>query len=165
MPEMRKFANEIALGGYVNLTGRRSRNVFPASSCKNAPGPFVECVQPEAFRRALFLRPNVHLTVNHDRVIGSTKGGELRLEEDEIGLKATALIHDKDVIYAAMWGRIKGWSFAFHALEESWEQIGDHLYRRTVKRLRLTEVSLLLNMRPAYPGTTVNLVEADRHDC
>ncbi len=161
---MRKTTTEIILDGYVNLTGRRSRNVFPASSCKNAPGPFVECVQPGAFRRALFLRPNVLLTVNHGRVIGSIKGGELRLEENEIGLKATALIRDEDVIRAAMWGRIQGWSFAFRALDESWEQIGDHLYRRTVKRLRLREVTLLLNGRPAYPGTTVNLVEGDHHD-
>lgn len=159
MPKMKKTTTEITLGGYVNLSGRRSRGIIPASDNKKAPGPFVECVQPGAFRRALFLRPNILLTVNHGRVIGSTKGEELQLEEDEIGLKATARIRDEEVIYAAMWGRIQGWSFAFHALDESWELIGDHLYRRTVKRLRLTEVSLLLDGRPAYPGTTVNLVE------
>ena len=165
MPEMRKTTTEITLDGYVNLAGRRSRGIIPASDSESAPGPFVECVQPGAFRQALFLQPNVLLKVNHGRVIGSTRGGELRLEEDAIGLKATALIRDEDIIYAAMWGRIQGWSFGFHALEESWEQIGDHLYRRMVKRLRLNEVSLLLNKRPAYPGTTVNLVEVNRHDC
>lgn len=161
---MKKIVTEITLGGYVNPTRQRSRNIFPASTCKNAPGPFVECVQPGAFHRALFWRPNVRLTVDHDRVIGSTRSGELQLVEDTIGLKAVALIRDDEVVYAAKWGRIRGWSFSFASLQDSWDQIGDHLYRRMIKRMSLHEVSLILNGCPAYPGTTVNLVEGDYYD-
>lgn len=160
---MKKSVHGIWLGGYVNRAGTRSRCVFQAY--EKAPGPYVECVQPGAFRRALlFPFPNVLLTVDHGRVIGSTWGGELRLEEDAAGLRALALIRDAEAIHAAQWGQLRGWSFSFFSLGVKWEQIGAHLYRRTVRSLILHDIALILRGSPAYPGTTVNLVKGDRYD-
>lgn len=157
MPESKE--TEIVLSGYVNRTGQRSRIVFSAESARGAPGPFVEYIEPGAFRRSLFWFPNVRLVVGHERVIGSCRSGELQLTEDICGLKAVARIRDKAVIQSAMWGRLQGWSFSFAALQSEWEQISDHLYQRTVKKMLLRDVSLAVNGRPSYPGTTVNLVE------
>lgn len=156
MPESKE--TEIVLSGYVNRTGQRSRVVFSAEPCREAPGPFVECIQPGAFRRSLFWFPNVRLVVDHGRRIGSCRGGELQLIEDSCGLKAVARVRDKAVIQAAMWGRLQGWSFTFSDLQAEWEQIGAHLYQRTIKKMLLRDVSLEVNGRPSYPGTTVNLV-------
>ena len=151
----------ITLSGYVHIPGTRSRHIFPASASITAPGPFVETIQPGAFQRALRrrLRPDVRLTVDHGRVIGSVKGGELTLEVDEHGLKAVARILDLEVIQNAMIGGLRGWSFSFTPLSSDWEQLGTNLYRRTVKRLLLREVSLMVCGVPAYPGTTVELAE------
>lgn len=156
MPETKDI--EIILEGYVNRTGQRSCIIFSADPSRRAPGPFVECIQPGAFRRSLFWFPNVQLVVDHGRCIGSCKSGELQLTEDSYGLKAVARIRDKEVIRAAMWGRLQGWSFSFAALQSEWEQISTHLYQQTVKKMLLRDVSLAVNGRPSYPGTTVSLV-------
>jgi len=152
----------ITLCGYVHIPGTRSRYVFNAvAGGPTAPGPFVETIQAGAFRQALRyrLRPDVRLTVDHGRVIGSVKGGELKLEEDERGLKAIALIRDPAVIRSAADSELRGWSFGYTPLASKWERLGDNLYRRTVTRLLLHEVTLAVCNLPAYPGTTIELVE------
>lgn len=152
----------ITLCGYVHIPGTRSCYVFNvAAGGPSAPGPFVETIQAGAFRQALRyrLRPDVRLTVDHGRVIGSVKGGELKLEEDERGLKAIALIRDPAIIRSAADSELRGWSFGYTPLASEWERLGTNLYRRTVTRLLLREISLMVYNAPAYPGTTVELVE------
>ena len=152
----------ITLCGYVHIPGTRSCCVFNAAAGgPSAPGPFVEAIQAGAFRQALRyrLRPDVRLTVDHGRMIGSIKGGELRLEEDTRGLKAIALICDHAVIQCAADSGLRGWSFGYTPLASEWERLGTNLYRRTVTRLLLREISLMVYNAPAYPGTTVELAE------
>lgn len=161
---MKKCAAEILVEGYAHRTGTRSSCVFPVDSHPGAPGPFVEYIQPGAFRLSLFWNRNILLTVDHKRIIGSTRDGRLRLSEDDTGLKAVARIRDSDDINSAKNGRIQGWSFTFVPVQTEWKRIGADLYRRTLKRVYLTEVSLEVSGKPAYPGTTVNLVEVNGYD-
>ena len=58
---------------------------------------------------------DVKLLLNHDdsKVLGSTKQGNLELNEDNIGLHARATITDPDVVQKAKHGDLRGWSFGF----------------------------------------------------
>lgn len=120
-------------------------------------GQFIERICKGAFKKALKRNDDVHILLNHDwnRDLGSTKKGNLELEEDNIGLKARAIITDKDVIEKARNGELVGWSFGFQDrdVENTIEQGMPH---RAVKDLDLAEVSILDRSKtPAYDGTLI----------
>ena len=104
--------------------------------------------------------PNVRLYFNHEREIGSEKGGELSLFEDNIGLHAEAVITDAEVVAAAKRGELRGWSFGFSGAKSSWEDVGENLKRRTLTDFDLSEVSILTKT-PAYVGTSVEMRSAE----
>ena len=120
-------------------------------------GQFIERICKGAFKKALNRNDDVHILLNHDwnRDLGSTKKGNLELEEDNIGLKARAIITDKDVIEKARNGELVGWSFGFQDrdVENTIERGMPH---RAVKDLDLAEVSILDKRKtPAYDGTLI----------
>lgn len=154
-------ANEIRISGYVNAVERDSRVLPPEMAC-GATSRFVEKVGAGAFKRALSRNPNVRLYFNHEREIGSEKGGELSLFEDNIGLHAEAVITDAEVVAAAKRGELRGWSFGFSGAKSSWEDVGENLKRRTLTDFDLSEVSILTKT-PAYVGTSVEMRSADEN--
>ena len=120
-------------------------------------GQFIERICKGAFKKALKRNNDVHILLNHDwnRDLGSTKQGNLELEEDNIGLKARAIITDKDVIEKARNGELVGWSFGFQDREVE-NTIERGMPHRAVKDLDLAEVSILdRTKKPAYDGTLI----------
>lgn len=144
--------NTVVLDGYVNVTQRESREL------SSPQGRFVEQIQPKTFERALQTNPHVDLLFNHnpDRKLGSTTEGNLSLREDNIGLRATATVTDPEIRAKAENGELRGWSFGFRCLKQSWGQRQDGVPKRTVEEIELGEVSLL-DITPAYVATSVEM--------
>lgn len=120
-------------------------------------GQFIERICKGAFKKALRRNDDVKILLNHDwnRELGSTKQGNLELEEDNIGLKARATITDPEVIEKARNGDLVGWSFGFTDREVE-NTIERGMPTRAVKDLNLEEVSILDRTKtPAYDGTLI----------
>lgn len=147
--------NALHIGGYVNAVERESRRL-PARMCGRAKSDFTEKISAGAFGRALQRATEIRLMYNHSRDIGGTSDGTLKLSEDNIGLKAEAVITDSEVISAAKRGELRGWSFGFTNASDRWENVSEGLQRRTLEDFELKEVSVL-SVTPAYVGTSVEL--------
>lgn len=150
-------ADSVEIEGYVNAIERASKPLW------SRIGQFIERICTGAFKKALQRNDDVAILLNHDwnRQLGSTKQGNLQLEEDTIGLHARATITDPEVIEEARRGELVGWSFGFkdRDVENAME---DGLPLRKVRDLDLFEVSLLnRKMTPAYNGTLVTTRAVD----
>lgn len=150
-------ADSVEIEGYVNAVERVSKPLW------SRIGRFIERICAGAFKKALKRADDVAILLNHDwnRQLGSTKQGNLQLEEDNIGLHARATITDPEVIEEARRGELVGWSFGFmdRDVENAME---DGLPLRKVRDLDLMEVSLLnKKMTPAYNGTLVTTRAVD----
>lgn len=141
----------------VNAIERDSKTLW------SRMGRFIERICKGAFFNALKRNDNVRILLNHDasRDLGGTKDGNLELTEDNIGLRARAIITDKDVIDKARKGELVGWSFGFYDRDVEVGQSETGIPLRKVRDLDLQEVSILDKSRtPAYDGTLV-MVRAD----
>jgi len=141
----------LEISGYVNAVDRYSKELY------GEKGKFIEKVLPDTFNKALARADNIDMLLNHDVRcrLASTMNQTLELREDNIGLYAKAIIHDKDVIAEAQQGNLKGWSFGFRALADSWEE-EQPIAKRTLEDIDLMEVSLL-TIEPAYIATSVQV--------
>lgn len=143
--------DSVQIEGYVNAIERNSKPLM------SRIGRFIERICKGAFKKAIKRNDDIHILLNHDwdRDLGSTKQGNLELEEDNIGLRAKATITDKEVVEKARNGELVGWSFGFQDREvENSTERGMPL--REVKDLDLFEVSVLDRSKaPAYEGTLV----------
>lgn len=149
--EIRVKNDSVEVEGYVNAIERTSKPLMSRA------GRFIERICKGAFRKALNRNDDIHILLNHDwnRDLGSTKEGNLKLTEDNIGLRATATITDPDVVKKARAGDLVGWSFGFtdRDVAESKEK---GLPLREVRDLDLYEVSILDRSKtPAYDGTLI----------
>lgn len=147
----------VTIDGYVNVTGRESR---PIPDKKG--GYFIEKIQKGAFKKALDKADEVKTLLNHqwDRVLGSTKKN-LKLAEDEVGLRAHVEISDLEVVKLAREKRLRGWSFDIRNPSETRAEGSGGIPIRTITDFDIREVSLIAGgMNPWYPGTTVE-VRAD----
>lgn len=143
--------DHVEIEGYVNAIERNSKPLM------SRIGKFVERICKGAFKRSLDRNNDVHILLNHDwnRDLGSTKQGNLKLEEDNIGLKARAKITDPEVIQKARNGDLVGWSFGFQDRDVANSTV-DGMPHRAVKDLDLYEVSILDRRKsPAYEGTLI----------
>lgn len=144
-------ADKVEIEGYVNAIERDSKPLF------SRVGQFIERICKGAFKKALKRNDDVHILLNHDwnRDLGSTKKGNLELEEDNIGLRVRACITDKEVVDKARAGDLVGWSFGFKDRDVE-NTIRDGIPYRAVKDLDLAEVSILDRRKsPAYEGTLI----------
>ena len=144
-------ADSVEIEGYVNAIERNSKPLW------SRMGQFIERICKGAFKKALKRNDDVKILLNHDpsRELGSTKQGNLELEEDTIGLKARAIITDKEVVEKARNGDLVGWSFGFTDREVE-NTIERGMPLRAVKDLNLEEVSILDRTKtPAYDGTLI----------
>ena len=144
--------DKAVVSGYVNAVGRDSRPIT------DVRGKFVEQIEPGAFRASLERSENVDLLLNHDKskVYASTKDGNLKLTEDNIGLRAEAVLSDAEMIRKARSGEFRGWSFGMYVGDSAMEERAEGIPRRHVKSLNMFEVSLIDKSRiPCYVGTSV----------
>lgn len=152
--EIRIRDDHVEIEGYVNAIERNSKPLL------SRIGRFIERICKGAFTKALKRNDDVHILLNHDwsRDLGSTKKGNLELYEDNIGLRARAMITDKEVIKKARNGDLVGWSFGFNDRENGViNSIENGIPTRAVTDLDLYEVSILdKSHEPAYDGTLIS---------
>ena len=144
-------ADSVEIEGYVNSVERNSKPLM------SRIGKFIERICKGAFKRALKRNDDVHLLLNHDwnKDLGSTKRGNLELEEDNIGLHARATITDPEVVQKARNNELIGWSFGFQDRDVD-NSTYEGMPYRAVKDMDLFEVSILDRSKsPAYEGTLV----------
>ncbi|PKA40444.1 HK97 family phage prohead protease [Rhizobium sullae] len=119
---------------------------------------FQEKIAPGAFSDAI--KGDIRALVDHDpgRVIGRTKSGTLRLQEDGVGLLVEIDVPNttdgNDLWELVSRGDISGMSFGFRVTKETWDETGD-VPVRTIEKLELHEVSAVA--WPAYEDTTIGL--------
>ena len=146
-------ADGARISGYVNTTEKKSRPIITPH------GKVIEEIEPRAFESAIARAGNITLTVDHDasHVYAETRKGTLQLYEDDIGLHADVLITDADIVDLAKKGKIRGWSFGMYNVVDELEPRADDLPIRHVKALDLDHVTLVVNKKPAYAATSVEV--------
>lgn len=121
-----------------------------------------EVISPGAFSKALS-NSDVRCLFGHDwgKVLGRTKSGTLRLEEDERGLKFEVELPNttdaNNLIESMSRGDIDQCSFGFIPTEETWDYNTDPVLR-TVNEVELFEVSIV--SLPAYEDTEATLARS-----
>ncbi|OWT52672.1 HK97 family phage prohead protease [Bacillus sp. K2I17] len=124
-------------------------------------GWFDEVIEPGAFARSLSENGDIRALFNHnwDNVLGRTKSGTLRLEEDEKGLKFEIELPNtsvgRDLAESMSRGDINQCSFGFWITEENWDYSVEPALR-TIKEVELYEISVV--SIPAYDDTEASLV-------
>ena len=137
-------------GGYAALHNSESFDL----------GGFVEVLAQGAFSRSKHAvesgEINVFLFWQHDSdiILASTRSGTLTLTEDEKGL---AFEFDTDGLTEQQRKTLARGdlqvSFGFYVREQTWVELADGTYKRTIHDLDLTEISLVTY--PAYGATNV----------
>lgn len=153
--EKRSYVNAVehrADDGKRTLVGYAA--VFERTA--NIGSYFQERIAPGAFADAI--KGDIRALVDHDhgRVIGRTKSGTLRLQEDGTGLRVEIDVPNttegNDLWELVGRGDISGMSFGFRVTKEVWDETGD-MPVRTIEKLELLEVSAVA--WPAYEDTTL----------
>lgn len=147
-------AEETRITGYVNVTGKTSRPVIKPDGVR-----CVEIVEERAFGDTLKKGGNVTVTVDHDKthVYASTADNTCTIKEDSIGLHADIIIKDKTLIELAKKGEIRGWSFGMYNVIDEMEERAGELPIRRIKKLDLDHLTLVVNKKPVYAATSVEL--------
>ena len=143
--------DKVVIEGYVNAIERNSKPLM------SRIGQFIERICKGAFSKAIKRSDDIKILLNHDwnRVLGSTKDGNLELTEDNIGLKARAEITDAEIVEKARRNDLVGWSFGFTDRDVI-NSVEKGMPIREVKDLDLYEVSILDRTKsPAYDGTLI----------
>lgn len=123
-------------------------------------GYFVERIRPGAFEKTLRDNPDVVALLSHDtgQPIARTSAGNLKLSEDERGLKFELNpIDTEDGRKANEWvksGVARGMSFGFMPEEDAWSTKNGKNLRELIS-VRLYEISLVTF--PAYPATEASM--------
>ena len=147
-------ADGLHIGGYVNVPGRRSRPVITRKH-----GKVIEVIEQRAFERAIAKAQEIKLLLDHNvnRVLATTANNSLQVKEDEVGLRAEAVITDEEVIEHAKNGKLRGWSFNMERAVDSLEERAEGLPIRHVKDFDMSEISLILIKIPCYSSTSIEL--------
>jgi|YNPMSStandDraft_1061717.scaffolds.fasta_scaffold00175_9 hypothetical protein len=138
----------VTLTGYAAVFNRWSEDL----------GGFREMILPGAFTETI-KNADVRALINHDPnlVLGRTVSGTLKLEEDEIGLRAEIKLpntqYANDLVLMMKRGDINQMSFGFSVSEsgDRWYEEDGELRREIVNVGRLYDVSVVTF--PAYPQT------------
>lgn len=128
---------------------------------------FEEVIMPGAFARSLSENGDIRALFNHnwDNVLGRTKSGTLRLEEDERGLRFEIELPNtsvgRDLAESMSRGDINQCSFGFWITEETWDYSVEPALR-TIHEVELYEISIV--SLPAYDDTEASLVRSKEID-
>lgn len=155
--QRRVFEIEVreAVEGERKITGYAA--VFDALS-QVLYGQFREKIERGAFAGSM--DGDIRALWNHDpsMPIGRTTAGTLTLAEDAHGLRVEITPPNtswgRDAIEAIRTGLVNQMSFGFDVLADDWDQDDEGMLIRTLKKVRLWEVSPVTF--PAYPQTTVS---------
>lgn len=139
--------------GVVNKPSQKSEVLHDKNGL-----PFIEMIMPNAFAEAIEQAENIRLLLNHDnsKVLADTKTGTLVIEEKDgqVTMKAELVetTDGKDAYELVKKQLSGGLSFGFTTLEDEWQE-KDGMYQRTVKKMVLSEISIVSD--PAYSQSKV----------
>ena len=142
--EIRGLAKTIK--GYAIVFNRPSQKI----------GFFVEQIAPAAIDRTLKEGIDLRALIDHqpEEIIGRLSAGTLRVAKDEHGLRVEIdppnCPRGENIIEAIRRRDVTGMSFAFHTVQDSWNERVDPPIR-TVLDMEVREVSVV--SFPAYPQT------------
>ena len=154
-------ADGLHISGYVNVPGRQSRPVMTKR------GKVIEVIEQRAFQKAIDSATNgVRMLLDHnpDRVLASTKDKSLNAFEDEIGLRAEALVTDPEVIAGAKAGKLRGWSFNMRKIVDTVEERAGELPLRHVQSFDMDEITLVMHRMPCYSATSIEIRADEEED-
>ena len=121
-------------------------------------GGFREMIKPGAFKKSL--DNDVRALIDHEsgKVLGRSKAGTLRMEEDDNGLRVEIDPPDttiaRDLMESMRRGDIDQMSFGFFVKSDNWrKQDGENI--RELEEVDLFDVSVVTF--PAYPATSVHV--------
>lgn len=131
-------------------------------------GDFIEIIRPGAFAKSLASGSNIRALYHHqgDALLGTTRGGTLKLSEDSHGLKFELALpdttHGRDLAILVDRGDVAGASFGFKVRDggDRWEERGNQLVRELLD-LELYEITLTHD--PAYQDTTIAMRSRDNY--
>ncbi|WP_193063457.1 HK97 family phage prohead protease [Oceanobacillus oncorhynchi] len=135
--------------GYAAVFGEKSEDL----------GGFREVIRKGSFAKSI-RNNDIRALWNHDssHVLGRTKNGTLKLEEDETGLRFELEPPDtswgRDALKAIERGDVDQNSFGFFPVADDWE-IEDNENIRYLREIDLFEISPVAF--PAYPQTAANV--------
>ncbi|BCB04748.1 HK97 family phage prohead protease [Bacillus sp. KH172YL63] len=121
---------------------------------------FEEVIAPGAFARTISENGDIRALFNHnwDHVLGRTRNGTLKVEEDNRGLKFEVELPNtslaRDLAESMRRGDINQCSFGFWATGETWDYSVEPAVR-TLNEVELYEISVV--SIPAYEDTEVAL--------
>ena len=123
-------------------------------------GDFQELIRPGAFAKSLATGSNIRALYHHqgDALLGTTRGGTLKLKEDPHGLAFELALpdtsHGRDLAILVDRGDVSGCSFGFRVAPggDRWEQRGAQMVRELLN-VELHEVTLTSD--PAYADTSI----------
>lgn len=121
-------------------------------------GGFIERVDPGAFDDTL-LDDDIRSLFNHnpDNILGRNKSGTLKLKIDDRGLAIENALPDtqvaNDLRVSIDRGDVDQMSFGFRTIEDSWDFSDPNLAKRTLLKLKLSDIAPVTFA--AYPDTDV----------
>jgi uncharacterized protein len=121
---------------------------------------FEEVIAPGAFARTISENGDIRALFNHnwDHVLGRTRNGTLKVEEDNRGLKFEVELPNtslaRDLAESLRRGDINQCSFGFYATNDTWDYAVEPAVR-TLNEVELYEISVV--SIPAYEDTEVSL--------
>lgn len=130
--------------GYINKFNTRSQYMG-----------FYEEVSNNAFDKTLADGHNIYAMYNHDddKILGSTRSGNLRLFVDDIGLRFELDINEnisyaRDLYELVSNNDINGCSFGFYVNNDTWSRTEEGIDLRIINEVELIEVTI--TPFPAY---------------
>lgn len=147
------------LHGYIARFGEESQVLFDKNVCKV---PFIEVIRPGAFAKTLRENDDIRALMSHksEYVLGRTRAGTLKLDEDESGLHFENLLPDtsfaRDLRVSMGRGDIDGCSFYGYVIADDVEIRPGMPALRTIHEISLIEVTPATAF-PAYLTATASL--------
>lgn len=130
--------NEKIVVGYVVKFNERSQLIYNEFYEKVSKGAFAKSIEQNTIK-ALWDH-------NTNLVLGSTRAGTLKIEEDDIGLKFEIILPNtetgRNAFESIQRGDVDGVSFGFYVRNDNWEYLKDEdIYERTLLDIDLYEIS------------------------
>ena len=153
---------EIRSSGTLTGKGKTLSGYAAVFNSEANLGDFQELIRPGAFAKSLATGSNIRALYHHqgDALLGTTRGGTLKLKEDAHGLAFELSLpdtsHGRDLSILVDRGDVAGCSFGFRVAPggDRWEQRGKQMVRELLN-VELLEVTLTAD--PAYQDTSVAL--------
>lgn len=153
---------EIRSTGELRSNGKTLHGYAAIFNSEANLGSFVEVIRNGAFAKSLGGGSNIRALYQHDgtALLGTTRGGTLKLREDARGLGFELALpdttHGRDLAILVDRGDVAGCSFGFRVADggDRWEERGGQVVREL---LNVDLIEITLTSDPAYADTTVAL--------